>query len=122
MYDLLGGGVQVLDHDRLRSASRQDGNCIGQDGKCVQDGFQVGRAKVQLQSRGGTLWLKTCVYGLLGGVVQVRKHDRAGSASRQDGYSIGQDGKCVQQAIETHDRTISKWAQPRSGYRVRVGW
>ena len=29
--------------------------------------------------------------------VLVLNHDRPASASRQDGYSIGQDGKCVRQ-------------------------
>ena len=37
---------------------------------------------------------------------------------RQDGYSIGQDGKCNQQAIEIHDRMVSRWAESKSGYRV----
>ena len=30
-----------------------------------------------------------------GGGVQVLNHDRPGSAFRQDGYNIGQGGKCL---------------------------
>ena len=41
------------------------------------------------------------------------KHDRLGSTSGQDGYSIGQDRKCVPHAVESHDRTVSMWAEPR---------
>ena len=50
--------------------------------------------------------------GLLKGGVQVLKHERLGSSSRQDGCGIGQEGKCNQQAIEIHDRTVSKWTEP----------
>ena len=35
------------------------------------------------------------MYGLSGVCVQVLNHDRPGSASRQEGYSIEQDRKCV---------------------------
>ena len=45
---------------------------------------------------------------------------RPGSASRQDGNSIGQHGKCVRQAIETHYRAVSRWSEPWSRYRA--GW
>ena len=44
------------------------------------------------------------------------------SSSRQDAKSIGQDGKCNLQAIEIHDRTVSRWVEPQSGYGVMVGW
>ena len=40
------------------------------------------------------VWL-VCVYGLSESDVQVLNHDRLGSASRQDSYNKGQDGKCV---------------------------
>ena len=53
-----------------------------------------------------------CVYGLPGSVVQLLNHDRPKSAFRKESYSIGQYGKCVQQAVET------RWAEPRSGYKV----
>ena len=39
----------------------------------------------------------------------------------QDGYSIGQDGKCNQQAIKIQDRTVSRWLEPQSGYKVMKG-
>ena len=55
------------------------------------------------------------------GGVQVLNHDRTGSSSRQDGYSVGQDSECDQQTIEIHDRTVTGWAEPRSGHRVGVG-
>ena len=65
---LSGGGVQVLNNDRSGSASKQDSYSIGQDGKCVQqaietqDGFQVGRAKVRIQSQwGGSVRYQTCL-------------------------------------------------------------
>ena len=29
------------------------------------------------------------------------------------------DEKCICQAIYTHDRTVTRWAEPSSGYRVR---
>ena len=43
--------------------------------------------------------------------------DRPVTSSRQSGYSVGQDRKGVRQAIES----VSRWAEPRSGFRVRVG-
>ena len=66
------------------------------------------------------LW-SVCVDVLSGGGVLVLNHDRLGSSSRQDGYSIGQDRKCDRQAIEIHNRMVSRWAEPRTGYRVGVG-
>ena len=36
-----------------------------------------------------------CVYGLSGGGAQVLNHNRPGCSSRQDGYSVLQDGQCV---------------------------
>ena len=51
-----------------------------------------------------------CVCGLSKSGVQVLNHNRSASASRQDSYSIGQDGKCVQQAVETHNRMVTRWA------------
>ena len=48
------------------------------------------------------------------------KHDRPGCAYRQDGYSIEKDGKCVQQALDTHDRKVSMWTEPRFRYRAGV--
>ena len=41
-----------------------------------------------------------CVYGLSGSDVLVLNHNRPGSSPRQDNYSIGQGGKCDQQAVE----------------------
>ena len=58
------------------------------------------------------------VYGLLGGGVQVLNHD---CASRQHGTSIGQDGKCLRQDVERHGRTVSRWVEPWSGWRVLEG-
>ena len=46
------------------------------------------------------------MYSLSGGSVQVLNHSMPGSASRQEGYSIGQGGKFARQAVETHDRTV----------------
>ena len=52
----------------------------------------------------------------------VLEQDRMGSFSRQDGNNVGQDGKCNRKAIEIHNRTVSRWADPKSGYRVEDGW
>ena len=60
-------------------------------------------------------------YNLSGCDVVVLNHGWLGSAFRQDGYSAGQDRNCVRQAIQTHNRTVTRWAQPRSGYRVMKG-
>ena len=63
-----------------------------------------------------------CVDGLSGGGVPVLNQDRMASFSRQGGNSIGQDGKCDRQAIEIQDKTVSRWAEPSSRYRVsRIG-
>ena len=43
-----------------------------------------------------------------GSGVLVLNHDRPASASRQEGYSKGQDWKCVRQVVETHDRTVTR--------------
>ena len=32
--------------------------------------------------------------------------------------AIGKDRKCVSQVIESHNRTVSRWAEPESRYRV----
>ena len=40
---------------------------------------------------------------------------------RQDNNITGQDGKCNRQGIEIQDRTVSNWAEPRSGLRVVEG-
>ena len=45
--------------------------------------------------------------GLSEGGVLVFNDDRTTSYSRQDSNSMGQDGKCDQQAIEIHDRTVA---------------
>ena len=34
VYGLSGGGVLLLNHDRMASFSRQEGNTTEQDGKC----------------------------------------------------------------------------------------
>ena len=39
----------------------------------------------------------------------------------KEGNSIGEDEKCIRQAIEIHDRTVSRCAEPQSGYRVVEG-
>ena len=44
-----------------------------------------------------------------------------GSFSRQDDNSVGQDRKCNRQAVEIHDRMVSRWAEPLSGCRVVEG-
>ena len=62
-----------------------------------------------------------CVAGLSGGRVLVLWQDRRASSSRQDGNSIGQDGKCNRQAIYIHNRTVSRWAESKSEQRVGVG-
>ena len=49
-------------------------------------------------------------------------HDRMANSSKQDSYRIGQDGKYNRQAIAIHDRTVSRWVEPQSGYRVAEGW
>ena len=61
------------------------------------------------------------VYGLSGGGVLVLNQDRMASFSRQDGNSIGQDQKYNCQVVEIHNRTVSRWVKPRSGYRVLEG-
>ena len=48
------------------------------------------------------------VYSLLGGCVQVLNQERLGSAFTQGGDSIGQDGKCDHQAVETHNRMVTR--------------
>ena len=59
VYGLSGGGVLVLNQERTASFARQGSNNIEQDGICnqqgrpLQDGFQVGGAKVWIQSHGG---------------------------------------------------------------------
>ena len=48
------------------------------------------------------------MFGLSGGCVQVLNYNGPASDFRQDGNSIGQDGKCGRQAVETHDRMVFK--------------
>ena len=36
--------------------------------------------------------------------------------------SIGQRGKYNRQAIEIHDRMVSRWAEPQSGYTAVEDW
>ena len=55
-----------------------------------------------------------------GGVLVLSQYRTAGF-SRQDDKIIGQDGKCDRQAVEIHNRTVSRWAEPRSGYKVVEG-
>ena len=62
------------------------------------------------------------VASLPGGDALVLKQDRTGSFSRQDGYSVGQDGKNNQQAVEIHARTASRRAEPQYGCRFVEGW
>ena len=45
---LLGGGVLLLNHNRMASSSRQDANSIGQDRNSQQDSLQGGGAKVPI--------------------------------------------------------------------------
>ena len=40
---------------------------------------------------------------------------------RQDGYGKGQDRKCNWQAVEIHNRAVSRWTEPRAVYRVVEG-
>ena len=47
--------------------------------------------------------------------------DKTGSFSKQDGNRVGQDGKCNRQAIEIHDRAVSRWTEPQSRCRVVEG-
>ena len=48
---------------------------------------------------------------LSGGGILVLNQDRTGSFSKQNISSVGQDGNCNRQAIETHDRMVSRWAE-----------
>ena len=61
------------------------------------------------------------VDGLSGGGVLVLNQDMTTSSSRQDGNIIVQNGKCNQQAIEIHNRTVSSLVEPQSRYRVVEG-
>ena len=58
------------------------------------------------------------VNGLSGGGVLVLSQDRmALSSSRQDDYSITQDGSSTDKlAVEIHNRMVSRWVEPQSGY------
>ena len=38
---LSGGGVLVLDQDRMASFSRQDDNSVGQEGNCNQQAIKI---------------------------------------------------------------------------------
>ena len=61
------------------------------------------------------------VAGLSGGGVLELNQDRMASFSRQGDNSFGQDWKRNRQAIEIHDRKVSKWTETKSGYRVMEG-
>ena len=65
-------------------------------------------------------WFVSAAYRMSESGVQVLNHNRPGSASRQDSYSIGQDRKCVQKAVETHDRTVTRWLDPRPKYKKKL--
>ena len=59
VYGLSGGVVLVLNHNRPRIFSREEGLSIGKDRKCDQQmieihGFKVGGAKVRIQSHLGS--------------------------------------------------------------------
>ena len=62
-----------------------------------------------------------CVHCLSGGGVLVLNQDRMAGFSRKDSNSIGQDEKCDQQAIDIHNRMVSRWVEPQSRYRVVEG-
>ena len=51
------------------------------------------------------------VDGLSGGAVLVLYQDRMASSSKQHGNSIGQEGKCNNQAVEIHDRIVTRWVR-----------
>ena len=67
------------------------------------------------------VWLLS-VAGLSRGGVLVLTHHRTARFSRLDGNSAVQDGKCNQEAIEIHDRMVSRRAEPQSGRKVMEGW
>ena len=97
--------AEMLPTLRLKTGKHPDGKCPNQVGYVYDRSvcFQV--------------W-SVSVAGLSGGRVLVLKQDRKGSSSRQDGNSVGQDRKFNRQAIEIHDRTVSRWAEPQSRCRV----
>ena len=82
------------------------------DGKCASQVDYVYDIPVCLQVR------SVSVAGLSGGGILVLNQDRTGSFSRQDGNSVGQDGKCNRQTVKIYNRTVSRWAEPQSGCRV----
>ena len=61
------------------------------------------------------------VASLSGGGVLVLNQDRTGSSSIQDSNSVGQDRKWNRQALNIHDRMVSRRAEPQSGCRVMEG-
>ena len=77
------------------------------EGKCAsQVGYVYDRPVCfQVQS--------VIVPSLSGGGDLVLKQD--GKFFMKDGNSVGQDGKCNQQAIEIMGRTLSRWVEPQSG-------
>ena len=50
VYCLSGGGVLVLNHDRMASFSRQDGNIIGQDEKSDRQAVEIHNRTVEPRS------------------------------------------------------------------------
>ena len=77
------------------------------DGKCLSQVSYVYDRPVCFQ-----VWLVSVV-SLSGGGVLVLNQDRTASFSRQDGNSVGQDGKCNRQAVEIHDRMVYRWVEPQ---------
>ena len=82
------------------------------DGKCASQVSYVYIRSVCFQVQ------SISVAGLSGGGVLVFNQDRRRGFSRQDGNSVGQDGKYNQQAVEIQHRTVSRWAEPQSRCRV----
>ena len=81
--------------------------------------FQLGH--ICLQQASLLQEYTSCMYGLSGGGVLVLNQERTASFARQDSNNIEQDGICNQQAVDIHYRMVSRWVEPRSGYRVMEG-
>ena len=72
---------------------------------------QVGYVYDRLVSFQGSL---VSVHGPSAGGILVLNPDRMTKFSKQDCNTIGQDGKCNQQAEEIHGSTVFRWAEPQS--------
>ena len=107
--------VPSLSYEDVTDSTIEDWKTSCLDRKCPSQVGNVYDRPVSFQVQ------SVCMYGLLGDGILVVNYDRLGSSSRQDSNSIGQDGKCDQQAVEIHDRTVFRWVEPRSGYRVVEG-